>query len=318
MADRILAAAAIQRDLISGTGAQGDLNSLINRFAGASLYHRTPEVIGKLRRQIFRLLAKEYLPYARAIGSASAKPILDALGGEELVAKGATLRGPVLRGMKKFTKRNMMAFRAELNKELGTLSGEVEAGFARAYRDGVARKKLIGDLITSDRGELKRLAQVRREITQTGNKLKQAERKLFKASKRKAARAKRGVRDARKAHTKAKAKIRTTKSFYARFETKVQGHTRDAIKREGHRAEQAAFEEAGYGPSTIKVWITVNGSDSCPSCSARHGTEKKGSEWQGDGPGDGGTFCGESCDCHLTPKAYTEDNQSLIKPLRMR
>ena len=313
MADRIMASIASVRPVISGVQVQDDLHSLVSRFVGASLY-KSDRTVGRIRKDIVHLMARRHFPIANNAGADAARPILDALGGRELTQKGMTLRGEVLGGFRKYTKANMQAFRAALKKEVGTLSGEIEASFARAYRDGVSKKQLIADLVTADRGELKRIREVRTEIRQAAGKVKAAETRLASSSKRKLAQNKRELKAAAKAHVKAKAKIGTAKTFYARFETSVQGHARDAIRRQVERSQFSRYRQAGYATF---AWCAVNGSDACPQCSERHGQSGDRKYWRNRGmPGDGSTYCGSACMCRLIPAEYKEGNESLDRPLR--
>lgn len=293
MADEIIASVVIQRRLIVGAEQEGELHALIRRYATARLMNSTSRTVGRLRRDIIRLLARKYLPYAKLVGQQSAAPVLRRLGGTKLVDKGSKLRGPVLDWLNRYHKANLGAFRAELAKELGTLSGEVEAAFARAARDGVARKQLVTDLVQSHQDELKRLATVRKEIRKAS------------ADYRKATKANRGVGKARTNLRKAKAKLRTSKDFYARFETRVHGHARDAVRREAQRAQLATYRQAGFKGNY--TWVAVNGPDACPSCTDLHGTTLPLSEWAGQMPGDGHTFCGDSCQCQLVPASFAEE-----------
>jgi len=316
VADRILAAVAIQRELIEGEPHQTRLHNLIKKFAGAQLYKQPKATTQKIRRAIWSEIAKRDLPYAQATGKASAKPILDALGGKRLTDKGMRLRGRVLREFNVYHKRNIMAFRAELVKELGTLSSEVEAAFAKGFRDGIARQQLIRDLLEADKAELKQIGVVRKRIKEATKRLEKATKRASKASKRQMARAKRALREAKKRVTKARAQLRATKSFYARFETKIQGHARDAIRRECQRAQEAVFRQAGYTKVAEYTWIAVNGTDACPSCKARHGRTMSLNDWEGEGkPGDGHTLCGDACMCQLVPAAYTEQASGIEQPL---
>ena len=313
MADKIYASIARRRDLIEGRKMQGDLHNLISRYAQARLYRETGKIVEDMGRRIVRLMAREYFPYAQAVGKAAASPILEAMGGRSLLEKGSTFRGRVLSQFKAYSRKNLLAFRAQLAKELGTLGGEVEAAFAEGFRDGKARKRIIQDLVESHRDELKRLKIVREEIGEATGKLRAAEGRLGRASKRKAVRVRKEVRKARAGLTKAKGKIRTTKDFYARFETRVQGHARDAIRREAEAAQTSAFHQAGFARL---AWVAVNGSDACPSCSARHGRVYTEAQARADGPGKGGTYCGDACMCLLVPESYMAGNESLAEPLR--
>ena len=318
MADRILQAVAIRRELIQGVGTQDKLHDLVAKYAKANLYDASKGVanarqVKRLTRDIARQMTQDFLPDAQRVAKASAEPILDRLGGTKLVDKANVLRGDVLQKMNLYHKRNLMAFHSELRMETQGLSGEIEAAFARAYRDGKPRKQLVTDLVQSHKDEMERIRVARGEIQDAGEKLADAEGRLAKASKRKMTRARREVRDARKALTKTKAKIRTSKDFFARFETKVQGHARDAIRREAEGAQTAYFKQAGYKTFT---WIAVNGGEACPECEARHGKTYSEAHARSDGPGAGGTFCGQSCMCFLVPEKYHKTAKGIEKPLR--
>jgi len=317
VADRILQAVAIRRELIQGVGTQDKLHDLVAKYAKANLYDASKGVgnarqVKRLTRDIARQMTQDFLPDAQRVAKASAEPILDRLGGTKLVDKANVLRGDVLQKMNLYHKRNLMAFHSELRMETQGLSGEIEAAFARAYRDGKPRKQLVTDLVQSHKDEMERIRVARGEIQDAGEKLADAEGRLAKASKRKMTRARREVRDARKALTKTKAKIRTSKDFFARFETKVQGHARDAIRREAEGAQTAYFKQAGYKTFT---WIAVNAGEACPDCEARHGRTYTEAQQRSDGPGAGGTVCGPSCMCFLVPEDYHK-KAGIEKPLR--
>jgi len=314
MPDQIRAAVAITRPVVEGVEVQNDLHDLIAKFARAALYTSTAKTVDRLRREILRKVAKQYYPYARAIGRASAEPVLKSLGGSKLVEKGNRLRGRILTAQKRFQKGNLLALRAELGRELGGLSGEVEAVFAKGYRDGVARKQLIGDLIQADRAELKQLAKARTRVGQAGKGVAAAEKRLATAGKRSRRKYTRQLKQAKDELRKAKTSVRATKSFYARFETKVQADVRDGIRREAQESQFSAFRQAGYATF---MWVAVNGSDACPSCTALHGTTKTWNEWKGQGPGEGATYCGAACMCQLTPQEYTKNNPGLARPIRV-
>ena len=315
MADEIRQMVAIRRELISGSPNEGKLHKLIARYADANLYKRATSTLERLERDIRRELAKELLPEARVVGKQAARPILDVLKGAKLTEKGSLARGRAIRLLRSYSAKNMAAFEAELAKEVGTLGGEIHAAFARARRDGVVRKDLIADLVRADRGELERLADARGEIQDTAEDLAEAESKLAKAGKRTQRRRKRELGDAKKEHGKAKAKVGTAKTFYARFETAIQGHARDAIRREAETAQQAAFRSVGYRTYT---WIAVNSGDACPQCEDRHGKTLTDREWDSEGrPGDGSTYCGSSCMCALVPESYTVGRSGLGEPLRL-
>ena len=314
MADRILTAVAIQRDIVSGAEVQTDLHDLIASYARLSLYRRPGPTVERLRKKILRKTVRKYFPLARDAGVESANPILERLGDAKLTTKGQFRRGPILRGLRQDQRRNLEHLRAVLKRETGTLKAEIEVAFARAQRDGVARKNLVRALVEADKGEMKRIATVREEIARTGNRLEAAERRLGKASNRKQRRARRDLKQAKAAYRKANAKMRTAKTFFARFETKVQGEIRDATRREMQEAQYAAFRERGYRTFT---WVAVNGTDACPDCSGRHGITQSEREWKRQGmPGDGATVCGASCMCMMVPAEYVKGNPSLATPLK--
>lgn len=298
MAKQIVAAVRAQREVIEGVGQQDALTELISQYATRSLYLNPDAETEDLRQAIVGRLAKEYLPEAQRAGMNAASSILDGIGGSDLVRKGSQLRGGALADFKRYHRSNLAALEAELDKETGGLSAEIKAAFARAERDGVARKQLIEDLVASDRAELERLATVRREEIRPASKaLAQAE----------AEGNERQIADARDALKQAKAKIRTTKSFLARFETAVQGRARDAVRRECQQAQFSAFKQAGFATGAF-AWVAINGPDACPQCVALHGTKKTAAQWRGQMPGDGQTYCGAACECQLVPEEFLASN----------
>jgi len=312
MADRILAAVAIQRPVVIGSNRQSALTRLVARYATAALYTRPGETIDRLGHQIARELTKKWFPQAADLGARSAKPILQALGGKNLVEKGSRPRGRILHEFRRHHRFNVRWLASRLKAEGAALSGEVEAAFLAAERDGVARKELIGRLLDSDRAELRQLGKANARIAKAQDGLQKAERGAAKASKRKRVRANRQVRQARDELRKAKASRRATRSFLARLDVGIQAAARDAIRREAQAAQTAAFRQAGYSTFT---WIAVNGSDACPSCESRHGQTKSVTAWRGNGPGDGTTYCGTACMCQLVPAEYTRGNPSIAKPI---
>ena len=315
MADTIRAAVAVQRELIEGVEVRDRLGDLIARFATANLYRRADVVIDRLRTDVLRVVAKDFLPYAEKVGKASAKPILDAMGGKALTEAGSALRGPVLREFQRYSKGNLLSFRAALDKEAQGLSGEIEAAFARAYRDKVARSQLIGDLVAADRAELEAIAKARVRMDEAAERIADAEKRLGRDSRRGLKDARADLAKGRKDYRQAKAAATHPRTFFARFEKAVQGHNRDAIRRECQRAQFSAFQQA---TATVTfVWVTVNGSDSCPSCIDRHGMELTEAKWRQEGmPGDGHTYCLESCMCQLVPAGYAVGNSKLAEPVR--
>jgi hypothetical protein len=318
MADQIRAAVAIERDLIEGAGVRDELHDAIAKYARANLYRRTTDDIVGLERDMLRLVERKWLPYARATGQASAEPVLKALGGSKLVDKGNALRGAILGGQKRYSKANVLAIRAELKREGATLTGEIEAAFARAHRDGVSRKQLIQDLVESHKGEMEQLAKATTRAEKASRQVQTVEEDLSKLGRRAKKRRRalnKDLKDAKAELRKAKRSISSTKDFFARFATRAQGHVRDGIRREVQTAQFNTFRQAGYETFT---WVAVNAGDACPSCQALHYTTKKAAEWQASGgPGAADTFCGSACMCMLTPAEYTTDNASLKDPIRV-
>jgi len=316
VADRILQAVGVKRELIEGVETADEINRLVTKYASAQLYHQPGPVIERIRRELVGAIAKDYFPLAREVARKATEPILGALGGEEMVRRGSVLRGPALRGFQRFHRLNVRALGQHLRAAAHGLSDEIESAFLEAQRDGLARKRLIRNLVESDRDELKRLGVVRREIADNAEKVAKADRALGRASKRKQVRARRKLREAKKGLTKAKAKLRTSKSFLARFETRVQGDIRDGIRREVQEANFAHFRQAGYATFS---WVAVNGTDACPYCSRQHGKTGGVRDWQGRGPGESveqGAYCGSACMCELVPRAYTANNESLLNPIK--
>ena len=314
MADNIRAAIAIQRPAMEPAAIQDRLHDLIAQFARANLYSESAAAIERLRREIVREVAKKYYPYARAVGLESAKPVLRALGGDSL-AEGATkLSGVIKSAQVRFDRSNLVVFRAELERELGTLGGDMEVAFAQAYRDGIARKQLLADMVLSDKAELVQLAKARGRVQAASSKVTIAEKRLSTSGARTISKNRRGVRLAREELTKAKRSVKATKSALARFETKVEAHVRDGMRQETQQAQTNAFREAGYESFT---WVAVNGDDACPDCQGRHGESRSWQDWKGDSPGDGQTVCGASCMCQLVPDEYVTDNTSLVDPIKV-
>ena len=135
-----------------------------------------------------------------------------------------------------YTQRNVAGLEAVIERELGAMKGNIKVAFIEAQRDGVARKDLIARMVKADRDEMRRLREVAKEIKEARVNLAAAERAQAKAARRWQRTARRKVREARETLIKAKAKKRTAKTFFARFETSIEGKTRDAIRREAERA----------------------------------------------------------------------------------
>lgn len=303
MAERIVASVRRMREVVEAEAVQDDLHSLVARYARAQLYRQAGPQTEKLRREIVGLLAKKYFPAARRAGIEASGPVLDAMGGRSLVARGSALRGGVLASFKRYHRSNLAVLEAGLRQEIGGLTAEIDLAFSRAARDGVARKTLIADLVAADRGELRQIARARKRLRAAISRLGSAEESGDTAL----------IRKARKEVRLSKQSVRATRSFYARFEVRVQGHARDAVRREAQRAQFYAFQQAGF--TETFTWVSVNGSDACPSCIELHGQTKTAAGWRGQQPGDGQTLCGESCMCQLIPNEYTRDNETLRQPV---
>lgn len=70
--------------------------------------------------------------------------------------------------------------------------------------------------------------------------------------------------------------------------------TKQAIR--DYRVSQLA------GTSDKFMWLTVGGSNVCPSCEKRHGKVKTLKQWAAVGmPGSGALICQDECRCHLIP-----------------
>jgi len=280
------------------------------------MYRAPAGRLDRLHNALVSAVRRDWLPQAREIGTASARPVLDAMRGVPMAKKGRPLRGKALQRFGAYSRKNSRALYAALDKEFDTLSGDIRAAFFRADRDGVARKKLIDALVGADRGELARIEAVRAEISKRGTQLQRAERRLARASPKQQARARRALKRAQQLRKKAKGKIRTAKTFYARFETAVQGEVRDSIRRECQKAQFESFRQE-VGDNATFSWVTVNGVDACPSCDDRHGVTQSAADWRGDGPGEGGTYCGDACMCQLVPESYAASNQGLKEPVKV-
>jgi len=321
---QIRQAVSVLRPFLSGTQWRGRLDRLIGAYATGHLFSvwrtsrggfrttkRHREHGEKLLDAITAEIVKRDLPEAWRAGSDSAKPILRGLVGrtgklESLAdaARALHLTGAVAKNARRELASIRAAFAAELKTSGKMLSGEVEAAFARGARDHQGRRALAEDLLESERGARKQLSQAYREVRSTGKGLQQAERTGTDAE----------IKAARTAYNVANRKPGLVKTLLARFETRVQGHARDAIRQAAQASQTAAFKQAGFKTAT---WVAVNGSDSCPSCDSRHGTTKSFKDWWGDGPGDGGTICGASCMCQLVPEEFAATRQGLDKPVRL-
>lgn len=311
---------AIRRPLIEGAGADDEILKVVSKYAHATLYTHAASQLPKIKRDLIRLLAKELIPHAQMVGKEATGPILRALQGKAFTQRGNRLRAGILENAKLYTRRNLAGLEAVIEREVGTLGGDIKAAFIRAQRDGVARKTLIQNLVDADRSEMTRLRQVANDIRSARADLTKAERAAVTASRRQQRRVAREVRQARDALRKAKAAAAPgrSKTFLARLETAVRGEVRDSIRREAERAQFNYFGQA-LGDGKVKyTWVTVNGADACPDCGVRHGQVRTKAEWLRTAhPGDGQTVCGQSCQCNLVPEAYAAGRPGLEEPLRV-
>lgn len=313
MANRILHSVSLKRDLVEGGRHAQELQRLVAKFATAALYTRQKATMNRLLKEILHRVAKDYYPLAVKVGHTAAMPILEGIG-PEFLRKGSTVRGEVLKRLRRKSRVNLLVLRQELQAAAGELKGATQVAFAKAYQNGVAKRQLIKDLVAADKESLAALADARAKVDTASLRYARAEKALSKRPR--STRLRQRAVEARKNLKRAKANAGRRKDFLGRFETKVQGHVRDGMRRQAGDAQQAAYQQAGFGNDAMYTWITVNGSDSCPDCSARHGEQHKLKDWHYV-PRDGSTVCGGSCQCDLTPAAYTDDNPTLKEPLRI-
>jgi hypothetical protein len=306
MASQIVASARRFRVLIEADKPADEIIEVVRKFAQASIYRAPKREVEQLRDRIVRLVSRQHIPYAAQIGRAAARPILSAMGGQDAVRLGNRFRGPVLRNFERYTRRNLAVFQAELIREVGYLEADINAAFARASRDGIARQQVIADLLAADREELEQLANLQRRLRRARQAYAQAEATGTPAE----------IRAARREVSNIVSQRNRTAGFLPRFAVKVAAHNRDAIRREAQRAQYSSFRAAGY--TGTFVWVTVNGSESCPSCIDLHGTESN--NWAGRMPGDGHTFCKDACMCQLVPIEYTDqgDTSEPLNPYQRR
>lgn len=295
---RIVAAVRLKREVLEGVIRQTDLHALVAKYARVSLFTDNQAQAVRLREQIKSAMRKKYFPAAEASGYKSAGPVLESLG----KPGNPSLSGPSLRFLTKYKKANLRWFAAEIETGFKTLSGEVQAAFARAQRDGIGRRTLLKQLTDSTKEEMAALAKKRRLLARVNREYAKAEStgKL------------RLIREARKARAKARAAVNRVTTALGRFENKVQGAARDAVRREAQRAQLAAYRQSGY---RVYTWVTVNGSAACPDCSSLHGETRSIRDWHGMQPGDGHTYCGDSCMCELAPEDFCRDNEQITGPI---
>jgi len=295
---RIVAAVKLKREVLEGVRQQMDLHTLVSRWAKTSLFTDNAREAAKLKKRIKALLRRKYFPAAEYSGRKSAGPILESLGRDP----NPVLKGPALRFLSKYKSANLKWFDAELQTGLDTMSGEIKAAFARAQRDGIARKTLLEQMTTAGREEMAALKKKRSLLAKANRSLAKAE-STGKLNL---------IHEARKARTKARAAVNRVTTALGRFEKKVQGAARDAVRREAQRSQLSAYRASGY---TVFTWVAVNGSVACPDCSSLHGETRQLSGWRGMQPGDGHTRCGDSCMCELVPENFTRDNEKITGPV---
>ncbi|MCP4409773.1 MAG: hypothetical protein GY807_18920 [Gammaproteobacteria bacterium] len=302
MADRIVAAVRMKRKVLEGVDQQSDIIDILDNFVRKTIFREPDRETRKLKRELVALMRKKYLPRADESGRRSAVPILDRIGGDAAVAKGARLSGRPLRYLSGFRQANIKWFAQEVETSTVAISSELKAQLAKASRDSIARADMISDVIDSYKAELKQTRKARRVLEQANKALANAE----------ATGDLKAIKAARKARSKAKSAAHNVKTAMGRMETRVQGAARDAVRRETQRAQLATYRQAGY---TVYTWVAVNGAAACDSCTALHGTTRSLKEWQGNQPGDGHTYCGGSCMCELVPQEFTKDNESIKEPV---
>ena len=311
MPANIRKAVSVIRPLIEGKKWASRLDGLVARYATSAFYSPNSayraETVDRLRRDIVREVVRRDFSLAKEAGRVTAKPILETLTGSGKITSLGDVQN-VLRQSNPADLRNELrairkVFVADLKTRTQALSPAVEAAFARAARDKQARSRLVRNMIDADKAEFTRLREVEAQIVERSEKLREV---MGTGDGRKIKPAQKALRDAKRARI-------STKSMLARFAVQVHADARDAIRRVAQESQFAYFKEAGY---EVFTWVSVNGSDACPSCEDRHGMTQKASAWSGDGPGEGGTLCGDSCMCMLVPDTYAASNQGLKKPIR--
>lgn len=316
--DAIFESVAIRRELIEGVTQRSELEKVMGRYVSAAMYSSplesvNPKKLKALHDAVLRQVTREFMPFAREVGRAAAQPMLETL---PTLGKSATVaRQKSINALRTYSRKNLAQFTAKLNSEMGGFSSSVRVAFAEAARDNVAKKTLIEQMLAADRAEHARMVTIGREVDQAAKAVQDAEEAMARASNRGRARARKGLRASKKDLSKAKGKLAPSRltSFYVRMESAVQGAERDAIRRESEMAMRMEWVKRGY---TNMVWVAVNGSDACPSCTDRHGGIYTQQQAAVDGPGAGGTYCGGACMCVMVPEEYAVDNVAqLEKPL---
>ncbi len=300
MSDPIREAIAAGRPTVEGAGWQDDIHAIIKRFATPSLYLNL-SVSEKMRKELVRYYAKELVAQANLAGLRTAKPILRDIGSPI-----TAVRGRALRELNGWTANAVKAFQEELNLAHVTLRGETRVAFFRAKRDvagfgNADRKQLASDLAKASKADMA-------AKTKGYNRIRSARTKLAKAEKV-------GntvtVKAARVELLKAKAAVKKTDDLLGRFEKAVQASARDGARRQMAAAQKAQYQQS-LGKDVKRYWVTVNGSQACPTCEDRHMLlvpDETGGE-----PGSGQTYCGASCQCHAVPKIHL-DGTPIPKPI---
>ena len=302
MADRIVAAVRLKRKLMEGVSMQGDILATIQKYTRKLLFAHPGRETDRLKRELVKLVTKQYFKDAVKSGRKSAVPILDRIGGIELVESVGKLSGVPLRVLSTFNTRNTKWFAQEVTTNTAALSSELKAELARAARDGVAKRDMVDRVTKAYQAELKQIKKARKHLSAANKAVANAE----------ATGDIKAIRAAKKARSQAASATRKVKTAMGRLENNVQGVARDAVRRDMQEAQLASYRQAGF---RVFSWVTVNGSLGCPDCIALHGTTHTYQEWQGQGPGDGQTVCLDSCMCELVPEQFTENNKSIEGPV---
>ena len=302
MATTIKAAVKLKAQVFAGVEQQDDILNIFLAFNRKVLFAKPGPETTRLRNELVMLMKLKYFPLAEEAGANSAVPILDAVGGAEAVAAGASPSGVNRRFLSNYRTANTQWFAQEVNSGTMALSGELQAEIARASRDGIAQATMRTNVIDAYEAELKALKIKRKALAEANKGLARAEATANKAA----------IKAADKVRKSAQAGVRRVSTAMGRLENKVQGAARDAVRRQAQRSELASFREAGFRTFT---WVTVNGSLGCPDCISLHGETRSIQLWHGNQPGDGHTVCLDSCICELVPNTLVLDNPSLNGPI---
>ena len=316
MPDGIRKAVAIQRDMLAGGEHVTEIHKLVSAYVAADLYGGgSAKTIDKLRKRLLRKIQDDLFPKARKIGKASATPLLDGIN-TNLAKQGKRRRSASVHSfLKGKTHANINVVETEIEQAVGNFKAATKVEFAKARRSNSTRTELLAKLRKADADEMRSLKEGYKLQDEAAGKLKAAERKL--ATDPGNTRAQEQHKAARKEHQSAKRKTKGRLSLFARFENAIQSSVRDGMRREGNAAQEAAFRAAGFGSTTTYMWVAVNGTDACPSCSDLHGSTYTLKQWGSSGkPGEADTYCGTSCMCQLVPDEYTKNNPGLTQPIK--